>query len=61
MALSTTWIVVIIVVVLAIIISNIMLLIQNNKPFVFPDSYEKTQAQKNAEKKEKKADDNEAN
>ena len=27
-----------------------MLLIKNNKPFVFPDSYEKTQAQKDADK-----------
>lgn len=46
MQLSTTWIVVIIVVVFAIIVSNIMLLIQSNKPFVFPDSYEKTEKQK---------------
>jgi len=46
MQLSTTWIIIIIVVVLAIIISNIMLLIQSNKPFVFPESYEKTEKQK---------------
>jgi uncharacterized protein YpmB len=40
MQLSTTWIIVIVVVIFAVIVSNIMLLLQSNKPFVFPDSYE---------------------
>jgi uncharacterized protein YpmB len=53
MQLSTTWIIVIIVVVFAIVFSNIMMLIQSNKPFIFPDSYEKTAQQKLEDEKNK--------
>ncbi|MFT6268997.1 MAG: cytoskeletal protein RodZ [Alphaproteobacteria bacterium] len=57
MHLSTTWIIVIIVVVFAIVFSNIMMLIQSNKPFTFPDSYEKTAKQKLEDEEAQKDED----